>query len=273
VGMSLPRAAPQQLAHLAWSRLMTVPTIGAFGPPAHAEHEHRRSVRRAAMMTAGFGIAYAVLFLLAIGLLSTVPGARASNQEIADFYNAGSHRRVILAGLYLMPFAGIAFIWFIVSLRMFISHSVERENALLSNIQLVSGIVFVALFFAAAAATSVLAASTQFSDAPIDPAEARGFPQLGNALLFVFGMRMGAMFVVTTSNIGRTSGVLPKWFVYMGFGVGLFMLLSASFQLWFVLVFPIWMLILGGLLLHRAWQIPASRELPPGPPSDPLLRS
>jgi hypothetical protein len=53
---------------------------------------------------------------------------------------------VVLVGLYLMPFAGIAFLWFIVALRMWITHSASRENVLLSNIQLVSGIVFIALF-------------------------------------------------------------------------------------------------------------------------------
>ncbi|HEY7030398.1 MAG TPA: hypothetical protein VH482_03675 [Thermomicrobiales bacterium] len=234
--------------------------------PVDAEGEHRRSLRRAATMTAGFGIAYSVLFLLAAWLMSSVPGARASDQEIADFYNSGDKRRVILVGLYLMPFAGIAFIWFIVALRMWISFSVRRENALLSNIQLVSGIIFVTLFFASAAANSVLAASMEFSDAPVDPVVAREFPQFGNSLLFVFGMRMGAMFVFTTSNIGRAAGTLPRWFTYLGFAVGLFMLLSASFQPWFVLVFPIWLLILSGFLLYRARQIPASLVVPPRPP-------
>jgi len=245
---------------------------GEIVAPVDAEHEHRRSLRRAATMTAGFGIAYSVLFLLAAWLMSTVPGAKSSDQEISDFYNSDDHRRVILVGLYLMPFAGIAFIWFIVALRMWISFSVRRENALLSNIQLVSGIIFVALFFASAAANSVLAASMEFSDAPVDPVVAREFPQFGNALLFVFGMRMGAMFVFTTSNIGRASGTLPRWFVYLGFAVGLFMLLSASFEPWFILVFPVWLLILSGFLLHRARQIPATLGLPPNPPPPIVLR-
>jgi hypothetical protein len=250
---------------------MDVPVTGEAVAPVDAESEHRRSLRRAATMTACFGIAYSVLFLLAALLMSFVPGPKASDQEIANFYSSEDKRLVILVGLYLMPFAGIAFIWFIVALRMWISFSVRRENALLSNIQLVSGIVFVALFFAAAAANSVLAASMEFTDAPVDPVIAREFPLYGSSLLFVFGMRMGAMFVFTTSNIGRTSGALPRWFAYLGFGVGLFMLLSASFQWWFVLVFPVWLLILSGFLLYRARQIPASLVVPPSPPAPPPI--
>jgi hypothetical protein len=223
-------------------------------------------------MTACFGIAHAVLFLLAFWLMSDVPGAKASNEEIAEFYGSDDKRRVILVGLYIMPFAGIAFVWFIVALRMWISFSVRRENALLSNIQLVSGIIFVALFFAAAAASSVLAASVEFADSTIDPVVAREFPQYGNSLLFVFGMRMAAMFVFTTSNMGRASGFLPRWFAYLGFAVGLFLLLSATFSVWLVLVFPVWVLMLSGFLLYRARQIPAEILLPPSPRTGMLVR-
>ena len=63
------------------------------------------------------------------------------------------HRRALIrVGLHLVPFAGIAFLWFIVSLRTWITHSSRREDILLSNIQLVSGVVFITLFFVAAAA-------------------------------------------------------------------------------------------------------------------------
>src|SRR5262245_30364166 len=117
--------------------------------------EEHRSIRRAAMLTAGVGLAFAALFLLAYVLMATTPGGRAPDEEIRDFYASNERRRLILVGLYVMPFAGIAFVWFIVALRMWISHSnPNRENILFSNIQLVSGILFVAMFFASAATTS-----------------------------------------------------------------------------------------------------------------------
>jgi MFS family permease len=235
--------------------------------PTDAAEEHGRSLRRAATLTASLGIVYSVLFLLAFWLASDVPGPKASDEEITNFYTSDGKRRIILIGLYIMPFAGIAFLWFIVALRMWISHSVRRENALLSNIQLASGLIFVALFFAGAAASSVLAAAVEFTDAPVDPVVAREFPQYGSTLLFVFGMRMAAMFVFTTTNIGRAAGILPRWFIYLGFAVGLFLLLSASFQSWFVLVFPVWVLVLSALLFQRARRIPAGITLPHLPPA------
>jgi len=219
--------------------------------------EHGRSLRRAAYLTAGMGAAYSILFLLSTWLLATTPGARASDADIEKFYTSGDVRRLIIVGLYLMPFAGIAFLWFIVALRMWIAHSTRQINALLSNIQLVSGIIFITLFFAAGASQSVMAASVEFSDAPVNPIIARQFPQFGNALIFVFAIRMAAMFVFTTSNIGRASGILPRWFVYAGFLVGLFLLLSATFSPFLVLVFPTWVLGVCVLLVLRARQIPA----------------
>ena len=223
---------------------------------AHAQPEHSRSLRKAAYLTAGMGMAHALLFLLAFWLISDVPGPNASSQEILDYYTSDQNRRPILVGLYVMPFAGIAFIWFIVALRMWISGQIRRENVLLSNVQLVSGILYIALFFGGAAASSVMAASVQFANGEVDPATAREFPQLGSALILVFGMRMAAMFVFSTTNITRAVGIIPKWFAITGLVVGLGLLLSATFNQGLVLVFPIWILVFCTLLIRRAHRIP-----------------
>ena len=52
---------------------------------------------------------------------------------------------MLAVGLYLMPFAAIAFVWFIIALRMWVVSHGRPEHALFSNVQLVSGIVFIAL--------------------------------------------------------------------------------------------------------------------------------
>lgn len=244
---------------------MSLEVAGSTSLPADVERG--RSVRRAAMLTSGVGLAHAVLFLLAFWLLSNSPGPSDSNAEIADFYADGGNRRLILLGLYVMPFAGISFIWFIVALRMWISGSQQRENALLSNIQLVSGIIYVALFFIAGAASGVTSATIQFSDAQIDPVVARQFPHYGTTILLVFAMRMAAMFVFTTTGIARSVGLLPRWFIWLGYGVGLFLLLSVSLSGALVLVFPVWLLILCCLLFLRARTIP--RDLVRQPSASP----
>jgi hypothetical protein len=75
------------------------------------------------------------------------------------------------------------------------------------------------------------------------------------------------MFVFTTSAIGRASGILPRPFVWSGYAVGLFLLLSAGFQGWFALVFPLWLLALTGILFIRARRIAPEVRLPATGPS------
>ena len=91
---------------------------------------------------------------------------------------------MVLLGIYLMPFAAIAFLWFAVALRVWVAQTSTRpQDALLSNVQLVSAILFVALFLSSAAASTVLAVTVELADAPIEPTTARQFPQFGTALL------------------------------------------------------------------------------------------
>jgi len=210
-----------------------------------------RSRRRVAHLTVSVGLVHAVLFLLAYWLLTSSPGARASDEEILAFYTGKQSRRLVLVGLYVMPFAGIAFLWFMVALRQWIQSSLHAVSELFSNVQLVAGILYVALFFTAAAASSAMAVSIEFSKAKVDPLLARQLPQFSGTLLIVFAMRMAAMFVFTTSRIGQQTRALPQWFVYAGLTVGLFLLFSATFSRVLVLVFPFWMLGLCVLLLWR----------------------
>ncbi len=228
-----------------------------------------RTLRRAANLTAAVGIAHAVLFILSYVLAMGIPGAKATDAELVTFYTGGDRQRIILIGLYLMPFAGIAFLWFIVALRMWIAHSARRLDALFSNVQLVSGIIYVALFLTAAAALSATAASIEFAGSVMDPDVTRQFLQFHNTMVLVLAMRMAAIFVFTTSNIGRSTGALPRWFIYAGFAVGLFLLLSASFSPALVLVFPVWMMTLCVILLWQARRVLADTVLPLRPmPAD-----
>jgi hypothetical protein len=223
--------------------------------------QRHSSLRNAAILTACAGGAHAVLFLLALWLLAQVPGTGDSNEEVIAYYSSSEKRLSTLVGLYVMPFAGIAFLWFIVALRMWIAAVGSREDALLSNIQLVSGILYIGLLLTAAAANSVVAASVEFEDGEIDPVWARLLPQYGNTLLVVFALRMGGTFVLVTSRLVLTSSLLPRWFGYAGLLAGVAMLLTATLNVWLAVMFPTWMLFLSILLLNRARQIPVDRRL------------
>ena len=232
--------------------------------PRDTPEERGRSLRRAASLTAIVGIAFSVLFTVSFVALSRVPGSSATDEELNDYYLTDERTLPVAIGLYVLPFAGIAFLWFIVALRMWAAASVRRVNNLQSNIQLISGIVFVAMIFVGAAATSVLAVSAHYADGAIDPVTARQFPIFGQTIIVFFAMRMAAMFVFTTSALARSSRILPRWFTWVGFAVGLFLLVSTAFTPLLILVFPGWVFIASVILLRKAREIPRDARLPPG---------
>ncbi len=71
----------------------------------------------AARLTSVLGIAFAVLFLGGLAMLAGTPGPRSTNQELVTFYASGAQRRLVLSGLYVLPLAAVAFLWFIAALR------------------------------------------------------------------------------------------------------------------------------------------------------------
>lgn len=113
----------------------------------------RLGTRRAAGMA---GIVFAVLIAAAIVLVRiALPGGAEGHEVSVD----GGQRDAVQTALALLPFAGIAFLWFMGALR---EQAGEGEDRFVSTVFLGSGLVFVAtLFGAAAAAGTVLADSQQ----------------------------------------------------------------------------------------------------------------
>lgn len=235
------------------------PGIGAEAMDRGSGHSGP-SLRRAARLTALAGGIHAVLFLLSFWLVTRTPRAISSDAELVAFYSGAADRRPILVGLYLMPFAGIAFLWFADALRVWNGGYGRHENPLLSNMQLMAGILYVGLFFITAAAGAVTAASVEFASGPVDPMLARLFPEYGRTLFYFFALRMAAVFVFSTSSIQLAAGILPKWLGQVGFAVGVVLLLTPTFSDWLALVFPAWVLALSMAVLMAANQLPAATD-------------
>jgi hypothetical protein len=242
------------------------PAVDDAATPA----ERGRSLRSAATLTAGVGIAFSILFTISFVLALAVPGRTSTDEEIYDYYASSARTTLVIVGLYLLPFAGIAFLWFIVALPMWAAASTRVLSELQSNLQLVSGILFVGLLFVGAAATTVLAISAEYATGPVDPVAARQFPIFGGSIIVFFAMRMAAMFVFTTSALGRSARILPVWFAWVGYGMGLFLLLVPIIATLLMLVFPAWVLALSVILLRRAREIPKDEWLPPGSGLSPI---
>src|SRR6202161_1662388 len=112
------------------------------------------------------GIIFSVFLISALVLLRlSVP----ANPQVAGAWLTDSGRRTaVTVALHLIPFAGIAFLWFIGVLRDRIG---QREDRFFATVFLGSGLLFVAMIFAAAAIAGGLLA-----DASSGPVNASTLP-------------------------------------------------------------------------------------------------
>ena len=52
--------------------------------------------------------------------------------ELATFYASGDQRWIVLSGLYVLPLAAVAFLWFIAALRQWVEMSSRTIDHLLA---------------------------------------------------------------------------------------------------------------------------------------------
>ncbi|MFE2984661.1 hypothetical protein [Streptomyces sp. NPDC059262] len=197
----------------------------------------RKHERLATPWAAGVaGVVFAVLMGAAIVLVRIALPAGAGDGAITD----AAQRSAVRTALELLPFAGIAFLWFMGALR---EQAGEGEDQFFSTVFLGSGLVFVATLFGAAAA-----AGTVVDESQQHPPFGRHFAY---ALLTTYAMRMAAVFIITASTIGRRRGTLPRPLVVLGYLAGLALLVMGANVPWSELVFPAWALLLSLNILRN----------------------
>lgn len=201
------------------------------------------------------GIIFSVLLTAALVLLRvSVP----VHPAVPGSWLTNSHRRAAVAiALNLVPFAGIAFLWFIGVLRDRIG---EREDRFFATVFLGSGLLFVAMIFVAAAITgAVIAAET--SSPPNAGTLAVGRIVTG-ILLNVYAMRMAAVFTLTTVTIARRTEIVSRWLTVAGFITAVVLLIGVGFSPWVELLFPAWILALSIDILAAGLRSPVRAVAP-----------
>jgi hypothetical protein len=196
------------------------------------------------------GILFGVLLLIATVMMRLA----LSDDSYASLRSDGERRRLIRLSLELVPFAGIAFLWFIGVVR-------ERlgavEDRLFSTVFLGSGLLFLGLLFSGAATASSMVLMLEGPNANSD-VWAYGL-DTSQGLISIYAMRMAAVFTVSVSTVGLRAAALPRWVSYTGYLVALALLLGAADQRWIQLLFPSWVLLLSVILLVQSPVEPESR--------------
>jgi len=149
--------------------------------------------------------------------------------------------------LKLIPFTGIAFLWFMAVLRNRIG---ALEDRFFATVFLSSGLLFVAMLFASAAVAGAMLETFAVEGRLTTQSELFAFGRrTSHALMNLYTIKMAAVFVFVTSSIGLHTDFLPRWLAFVGFAVGLVLLLVITDYPWIVLLFPLWVLLVSAYIL------------------------
>lgn len=200
-----------------------------------------RQPKAAAIAGLAFGLILGGVLVL---LQSAAPGSVA---ESGTWLTDLDRRDAVSKALALIPFAGIAFLWFIAVVRSSLG---VREDRFFDAVFTGSGLVFVAMLFTAAA---VLMSALALADAGVarDPATDAEAWALAAALLGSFGARMAAVFTLAVSTSGLRAGSLPRLLALLGYGTGTLLLLTPPLPQWAQLLFPLWVMAISVHVLLR----------------------
>jgi hypothetical protein len=192
-----------------------------------------RSRRSAALA----GIVFAVLLLAAMTMLRIA----LSEDSFRSLESDAQRRTLIRLSLHLVPFAGIAFLWFIGVVRDRIG---EGEDRFFATVFLGSGLLFVAMMLSAAAvAGGLLFTADDNAIAASQPGIWAFGRRITNTLLNVYAMRMAAVFIMATTTLAVRLRLIPRWLAVVGYLTAAALLLTVGVIPWLELLFPAWVFV------------------------------
>ena len=209
---------------------------------------------RAPRAAAIAGIAFAAIFATVLVLLrSVIP---VDPTDGGSWLGSGWQRSRVDLALSLLPFAGIAFLWFIGVIR---DHIGNREDRFFATVFLGSGLIFVAMMFVSGAVLTTLVA---LGDSTPDDAEVWRFGrQLVFTIMNTYALRMAAVFTIATTSLAGRLRAFPRWLQIAGYGTALALLFLATVVPAIEILFPLWVLLVSCRILvvgRRGLEQPAA---------------
>jgi hypothetical protein len=198
------------------------------------------------------GILFSVLLLAVYWLMRLAVPADPHEQGA---WLRGGVTSVVIA-LNLVPFAGVAFLWFVGALRDRLG---VREDRFFATVFFGSGILVLAMLFAAAAVVgAILIAFHAAPEALMDSATFHFGRGLAYGMINIYLVKTAAVFMITTSTIALYTRLTPRWLAVGGYVVAVVLLIGSYYVDWSLLVFPLWVfLVSASILLDKKPQSPA----------------
>ncbi|MEA3327690.1 MAG: hypothetical protein U9R53_10380 [Chloroflexota bacterium] len=202
--------------------------------------QRRLKTPRAAALA---GIIFAILFIISIVLIriSIPESLNDSGTWLAD--NSG---RISFA-IGLVPFAGIAFLWFLGVIRDRLG---DFEDRFFSTVFFGSGLLFIAMTFVSAAVAGTILNIFTVQPEGLGQTPTYAFNRVFMYLIInVYGLRMAGVFMMSLGTIWIKTKVMPRLLVFLTYGLSLVLMLGLNLSLWMSLAFPGWVLVISVTIL------------------------
>ena len=189
------------------------------------------------------GILFSILFTTALFLIrsSIPPDASESASWLTE------NRRILTLALALIPYADIAFLWFVGVVR---SHLGNLEDQFFSTVFFGSGMLFLGLTLVAAALVGGMVSFYALHvDQAIETSLYTYVRLVINYLFNVFAIRMEGVFMISLGTIWVRTRVMPLWLAVLTYVTALILLISINLSLWVGLFFPGWVMVISLYIL------------------------
>jgi MFS family permease len=190
------------------------------------------------------GMLFSFLLMAAFSLLRiSVP---ADPQEPGSWLRTNSSS--IALAINLVPFAGIAFLWFIGVLRDRLG---QLEDRFFATVFFGSGLLFLGMLFTAAATIGAILMA--FATQPEELVNSATF-HFARATVYnlvnIYMIKMAAVFMITASTLALTTGFAPRWLAIFGYILALLLLIGSYYISWSFVVFPVWVFLISFYILR-----------------------
>src|SRR5262245_34026991 len=217
-----------------------------YPEPANDSMPNERLVRarlktpRAAAIA---GIVFSVLFIAAFWWLRiSVPS---DSTEPGEWLKTSSG--LVGVALNLLPFAGIAFLWFVGALRDRLG---EREDRFFATVFLGSSLLFLAMLFIMAAVVGAMILAFAQGATEVSTSVAFHFTRIFTYnIVNIYMVKMAGVFLMSTSTVVIFTKIAPSWIALLGYGLALLLLFLSSYFSWTFVAFPFWILLVSIYLL------------------------
>lgn len=152
--------------------------------------------------------------------------------------------KTVALALNLVPFAGVAFLWFIGVLRDRLG---QQEDRFFATVFFGSALLFLAMLFASAAVAGafILVASSAEPNELINSSTFRFARAAAYIITNVYAIKMAGVFMISTSTVVIYTGIAPRWIAVLGYILALILLVGSYYISWSFAVLPLWVFLVS----------------------------